>query len=134
MPSQITLPSGTVLTVSPADYESADRLFRAILGALKTSGINFSEVDTDDPDLGPLLNAGLSVLANKEVSDAMWACAVRSLYGHQKITKLLFEAEESRQDIYPMAWEVVKVNVAPFFSSLVSLLKTTRKTPPSSQT
>ena len=126
MPQTCSLPSGAQLVLNIADYESSDRLFRAVLSELKTSKLDLSGIDTDnimESDISAVLQGGFALLSSREIMEAIWACAIRCLYNSEKITRKAFEAEEARQDVYPMAWEVAKINLSPFFGSLASLLK-----------
>jgi hypothetical protein len=133
MSHETPLPSGVVLTVNCADYENADRLFRSVMTELRNAKADLGALASLGEDISPLVQGGMTLLASKEVSDALWSCASRCLYGHEKVTRKLFEAEDARQDVYPLLWEVAKVNLSPFFGSLVSMLKTGLTTAPVTQ-
>jgi hypothetical protein len=69
----------------------------------------------------------LKLLSSKAVYAGVWTCLASCTYtapgteAPVRITKSTFQPEEARQDFLPAAWEVLTLNVTPFFGSLASL-------------
>ena len=119
------LKSGTTMTITPADFAAANALRKSLMKSLK--GI----------PLGPeMLQQDVSVLADlfaqvgtsDEVERDVFACGQKALYGERKFDRALFDdptvGEQARKDFLEACWNIVQVNVLPFFDHPLSLLKT----------
>lgn len=125
---------GQDLLITPASFADAMALQVAIGKALKGSKINLSglsenlqdevEIDKLSGTVETLANLALSVATNQEVSDCLFKCAERAVFGpnKDKIDKDFFEPVENRKLYYPIMIEIIKENVGPFFGGVSSLL------------
>ena len=59
---------------------------------------------------------------NKRIVDDFFDCASRAVYDNKKINREFFSSNENRALFYPIASEVIKVNIAPFIEGLLSTL------------
>ena len=76
-----------------------------------------------DPKLINIMKDAFCEIASSEtVEAAFFECAGRCLLNGQKITRETFEEPDAREDYLPIAWEVIKFNLAPFFRGLASQL------------
>lgn len=121
MPQEITLPSGSKLLITLADVEPAEDLLSVVMAELK--GVNFdlgsfNPEELSSGDLNTFKNLVCQLLGSKALRDAIYVCAAKSLYNGQRITRSSFASEEARADFLPVAWEVAKANLSPFFASL----------------
>lgn len=125
---QITLPSGSILELDSAPFQEACRLRRIVAAELKAVSLSGLDSDADislkalaslsGPTLEVLKGTVCQVLASEALESAVFSCAAKSLLNGQRITRDTFEPENMRQDYLPVAWEVVKHTLAPFFASL----------------
>lgn len=116
----IQLPSGALLEAKPASFRDSNTLLKVIareLAAVRfdldVGEINLSKLTARD--LESIKSAIFQLVQSEAVEQAVWACAKKSLYNHQTIIPSMFDAESARQDYFLVAWEVVKVNLRPFF-------------------
>lgn len=121
MQAPITLKSGAVLQVGIASFTEANRLLKAV--ALELAKVEFSIDNLDfsalgGRDINTLKNALLQVVASESIETALFVCMKRCLYDDVQITRDTFEPEKTRPDYIPVAWEVMKANLSPFFSGL----------------
>ena len=112
---------------NPADFESAMKLKDAI-------GIELSKskVKIDINSLGSLMETELDIMSigsviaqldsSKEIREAVFICLQRCTYKEEKVTKTLFDNVDMRKHYYPIMWECIKVNLAPFFEGVLSEL------------
>lgn len=123
----ISLPSGHTLELGTPDWAPAKKLFKTLARELK--GV---DVDIEKLDLGKLLETDvlrfkdlvLQVLGSDALETCMFECAQQSLLEGQKITSQTFQNVDLRQDYLPVAWEVMKLTLTPFFASLRFALST----------
>lgn len=117
------------LLITPASFKDANYLKKMLCIALKQGGFNFdlsnlNNIENNIEQLLPgLLNIVLSVATSDEVEAALFKCAEKALFDKQKIDIDFFENIDNRQYYYPIMIELIKVNIAPFFKSLNSLLQ-----------
>ncbi len=152
-----TLPSGSKLSMQIAAWQIAANLRWTLAQELKAVGMDFSSgfiqgllrvalTDTKtEEDKTKRRAALLTIIGNEEVDTlknllmqlggsprlegVIFDCLISCTYNGVKITKDTFEPEDARADFYPLVWEVLKLNLRPFFKSLVSTLSS--PTPPS---
>lgn len=126
---------GQELTITPSSFSEAMALQVAIGKSLKGNKIDLSGLPEDlssdvTPDklsgtVGTLANLVLSVGTSQEVTDCLFKCAERAVYGlsKEKVDREFFEKVENRKLYYPIMIEVIKENVGPFFGGVGSLLQ-----------
>lgn len=117
--------------INAASFKDAANLRKALVKCLKEEGIlkgsNLAEITNID------VNTIISVLVNIDSSDefekAVMECLKVCIYDFMgkniKITPQLFDdIPEAREDYYEIVTKCCEVNLAPFFKSLGSELKT----------
>lgn len=107
----------TKVVINPADLDSAFKLKSSLLKALSKANLTIADAFGDK-----IFDAVMSIDSSKEVFDDMFECLKKSTYNGIKITKEVFEDEAARADIYEVFFYCLKVNVYPFFKSLLSQL------------
>lgn len=119
--SEITVPSGSKVVINVGGFEDTIALKNAIIREASKNGalgsLNFSS------DISKLASLAALVDSSPEVYAAIWPCLSRCTYDGEKITKKTFEPVEARKDFYDIVIECVKVNVTPFFESVLSKFK-----------
>ena len=121
MEAEITLKSGAMLELKMAPFADGIKLFKVIVNEVKQVEVDLSGLDMAGlagKDINSIKNLIFQLLGSDAVEQAFLQCAARSLHNGQKITKATFEPESARGDYLPTAWEVIKFNIAPFFSGL----------------
>ena len=136
MQDPITLKSGSTLEVGIASFSAGHRLMKTVAKELSLVSFdlnlsNFSELSGQD--INVLKNAIFQLLQSDALEAALMECAKRSLYNGQRITPQTFEPEDARQDYLPVAWEVMKANLSPFFKGLALSSLTSEKPTSSAQ-
>jgi hypothetical protein len=115
-----TKETGKKVVIAPASFDDAFMLKSKINKALLENKI--------DPEIafasGDTYSLILAIDGSMEVLNACFECLKKSTYAEVRITKELFDIEENRQDLYEILFFCLKVNVYPFYKSLISLLKT----------
>ena len=127
---KITLKSGRELSLAVAPFASANKLRKEIVRELRQVKIDteiasfdikkIAATELDAKTINTLKDAVCQLLGSDTVESAMMECAGRCLLNGQKINQATFE--DAREDYLVVAWEVIKLNVAPFFADLVSQL------------
>ena len=115
-----TKETGRKVVITPAGLDDAFLLKAKINKAFIENNINPQKALSE----GDLFSLIMAMDSSFEVFDAAFRCLSKSTYNEVRITKELFEIEENRIDLYEILFYCLKVNVYPFFKSLVSLLKT----------
>ena len=134
MKDPITLKSGAILTLSLASFGDSNRLLKTVARELAAVNfdmdvVNFSALSGKDVNV--LKNAIFQVVQSAELELVLKDCMKKCLYnGNRIVLPDTFEPEDARQDYLPVAWEVIKVNLLPFFAGL-SLSSLTSGSPPS---
>jgi hypothetical protein len=108
------------LQITKATFDDAFDLQDAISRAVKGNRLNVPEGMESDIDVSSFLDAALSTISSRDVRDCLFRCAERALYDNQKINKDFFEKEDNRELYYPIMIEIVKENVGPFITGLLS--------------
>lgn len=111
---EVKLPSGATLTVVPAPFAEAKKLFQAVMGEIRAVPVTSGGTDAGDA----LKNLFAQGFASPVVDAMLQPCLGRCLYNGQKITGETFEPETARQDYVPVCLEVASENVLPFGSAL----------------
>lgn len=116
----------TKLQITPTDFDTAKDFERALAKALAASPMNIvldninaknifnSKISTNAA--GEIIKSCLHLIISKEVEEMFFKCAERALYDKEKVDKEFFEKE--RSFYYPILFELIKVNVLPFFEGL----------------
>lgn len=122
---------GKDLKVTPAGFGDVMALQKAISDALKENGIklNLSGFSFDVAnlekmeigDIGGIIESVLSVATDPDLRTLLFKCAERSLFENNKVNEDFFEKEENRKYYFPIMFEVLKVNLSPFFGLASSL-------------
>lgn len=136
MKESVTLKSGAELQLQMATFALSMRLLKSVVNELKAvkldimlnGQLDLKKLQQMDLPIDMLKNACCQMLGSDAVETAVMDCAKVCLYAGEKITRDSFEKEEARQDYLPCAWEVMKMNLAPFFKGLD--LKSLTASPP----
>ena len=121
MQDPITLKSGSTLEIGIASFAAGNRLMKTVARELASVSFDFnlsSFSDLSGQDINVLKNAVFQLLQSDALEAALMECAKKSLYNGEKITPQTFESDDARQDYMPVAWEVMKANLSPFFRGL----------------
>ena len=119
---------GNSLNITMASFDEAMELKRALAESIKESKLDISpevlEGEVDAKTIGTLVNAILSVGISRRFEQALFTCAKRATFNNKRVNKDLFEAADMRAYYYPIAIEIIKFNVSPFFKGLSSKFST----------
>ncbi len=121
MQDPIKLKSGADLQVGVAPFADGMRLLKTVARELAAVNfdldlVNFSELS--GKDINVLKNAVFQLIQSDAVEAALMKCAAKSHYNGHTILPNTFEDANARQDYLPVAWEVMKANLRPFFAGL----------------
>lgn len=117
------------LNITMASFDEAMELQDSIVDALKGNGIDVNAeavgaegLDLDKIEASGFIDAALSVIGNKRVRSALFACSSRAVYGDElaKLSKDFFNIPENRPLYYPIMVEILKENLTPFIGGLTS--------------
>lgn len=109
-----------------ADFLTAMKLKKAVVGAIKESGVDIARIDINNLNMGSIDAIGQMILAadsSEKVEKALFVCLERCLYNGEKVTAETFEPVEARKDYYEIIIECLKGNLGPFFEPLFLRLK-----------
>lgn len=121
MSDPITLKSGAVLVLGTPTFAHGMKLFKVIVNELKLVDLDISSLDLRTfagKDINSLKNAIFQLLGSDALESAVFDCATKSTYNSMKITRETFNPDEARADYFPVAWEVIKHSLRPFFTNL----------------
>ncbi len=121
MKETLALRSGRSLELGMAPFSVGMKLFKVIANELKLVDVDLGSLDLSKiagKDINTLKNAILQLLGSDALEAAVFACMEKCLLEGQRVTRQTFEPEDMRGDFLPVAWEVIKFNLSPFFSSL----------------
>lgn len=107
--------TGAKIVINSCSFEDAFHLKSLIQKSLLDNNINLEKALDED-----IFGIILALDSSKEVFEAMFKCLVKSTYNNVKITKETFEDEKARADLYEIFFYCLKVNIYPFFKSLLS--------------
>ncbi len=128
----IQLKSGASLAVTIASFSAGNRLMKTVARELSSVDFNLdlkSFAELSDKDINVLKNVAFQILQSDAIESALLECMKKCLYNEERITEKTFEPENARPDYLPVAWEVMKANLRPFFSGLdLSLLTSAKPT------
>lgn len=127
---EFTSQTGKEVRIAPASFKEAMKLKSLVEKSLAENGINLTKIQ--DKELteflkGDLLKSLLAVDSSIELHDQVIKCLEKSLYDNEKITVTTFDDLDARADYYEILVICLKVNLLPFFRTLLSLLPTTTK-------
>ena len=117
------------LRITPSSFEEALDLKDAVENSIKSGKIKIDakvnnedllKTELGDETLGSIFNAVLAIDSSKEVRNNLFICSERALLGEDKIDRAFFEKVENREFYYPIMFEILKVNLTPFFKGLFS--------------
>lgn len=133
LPETYTCPSGAILELKDAPFETSMKLLKTVARELSTVAtgmkidINFAndpsalaKLLAQDLPVDLLKNALCAVIASESIETVLGECMGRSLYAGRAADRKAFESRNARQDWLPCAWEVMKFNLSPFFAGLTS--------------
>jgi hypothetical protein len=135
MKHQTILPSQSTLLITLAPLAAAGKLRRtlakefqkvelslspAIITAVQTRDTRKILAAFGDAEINCLKDLVMQVLGSEDLENAVFDCLAWCTLNGEKITKATFEPEAARADLLPAAWEVIQVNLLPFFASLIS--------------
>jgi hypothetical protein len=104
-----------------APFAIGMKLFKTIASELKGVDVQLESLDfakIAGKDINSIKNAIFQLLSSDALEAVVFQCMERCLYDGQKITRQTFEPEQARGDYLPIAWEVIRFNLSPFFSGL----------------
>lgn len=107
--------NGAKVVICAAPLMEAFNLKSLIQKALLTNNIKLEEALDND-----IFSILMALDSSPEIFEAMFKCLEKSTYNNIKITKETFEPEQARADLYEVFYYCLKVNVYPFFKSLLS--------------
>lgn len=122
----ITSGNKAKVTLVPASLDKAFKLKSAVERALLKYNVKLFDA-LNDLTYEDLFNLGMIVDSDPDVYEACFDCMDKSIYNGVKITKAVFEDESARGDLYEVLFYCLKVNVFPFFKSLLSSLGTNKR-------
>jgi hypothetical protein len=117
------LPSGATFEVSLLPYEKAWEVSQHVAAVFEKIDLDLTDLNASVDVLklkGPLLK----VVASSEIIAEAKVCWSRCLYNGLKIDQMTFDKSESRADFIPCVFYSLRENISPFFSGLLSFLKT----------
>ena len=121
--------AGKELKITPASFDEAMDLKDAIEIAIREGKISLSgellegdvfKKELASEDLTGVLNAILSIDSSKAIRNCLFICAERAVLGTDKINRDFFDDVNNRQYYYPIMFEVLRVNLTPFFAKVFS--------------
>lgn len=121
MNESVTLKSGRKLELAIAPFSIGMRLFKTAANELKQVDVQLESLDFQKiaaSDVNSIKNVIFQLLGSDALESAVFSCMERCLLDGVKITKSTFEDQDVRADYLPVAWEVIKLNLAPFFKNL----------------
>lgn len=107
--------TGAKIVINPCSFEDAFRLKSLIQKSLLDNNIKIEKALDED-----ILGIIMALDSSKDVFEAMFKCLIKSTYNNVKITKETFEDEKAREDLYEIFFYCLKVNIYPFFKSVLS--------------
>lgn len=126
-----TLPTGAKLSISEADYRSADALLKSLIRCTKGVPLPKNFLEADVTILKDIL---VDAIVSDEVDQAIFKCGERAVYENAKVTKDLFDdpklKDRARQDRFLIFWYLIEVNCGPFFAKTFSMLRERLATSP----
>ncbi len=152
MKKTTTLKSGHKLTLNCASLAAASELKFAIANELQrkvtlsgmSEGVVFALLAGErkaalagiaGSDVNVLWNIVLTLLGSREIEAAFFECArvcmLNAKGPDEAVTRETFEPEGARRDLIPVALEVMKLNLAPFFEDLLLPSSTPAEATPS---
>jgi hypothetical protein len=114
---------GKELIITPAPFTDAMALQKSIGRALKGTRLDLPASITEDiksESMADIINAILGVVVDDAVETCLFKCAERAVVGTEKVTREYFEPVEHRKHYYTIMYEIIMVNVGPFFSGIAS--------------
>ena len=127
---------GRELIITPASFQEAMDLKRAVANALTSrpgglglTGIQIDEKEPSKTDIptDTILQTVMSVATDPEVIKHLFICAKHAILEKEAINKEFFEDVQHRGHFYQIMFEIVKVNLSPFFANLSSLFEGLKK-------
>lgn len=136
---KVTLKSGHEIELQPPSFAQATRLYKALCAELIKVNVSFKLSDLKTfatRDVGELKNLILQVLGSDAIEQAIFSCAEKCTLDGERITRATFEPVDHRCDWLPVALEVAKHSLSPFFANLdfASFQKEPASPPTPSQT
>ncbi len=115
------------VTIFPSSLDKAFKLKSYAEKAIIKQGLNlFDILGKEEMTYEDIFGLALAVDSDVDVFDACFECLDKSIYNGVKITKDVFEDETARGDLYEVLYYCLKVNIYPFFKSLLSSLGTNK--------
>lgn len=115
------------VTIAPSSLNKAFKLKSVVEKAIIKQGMNiFDILGKGELLYEDAISIAMAIDSDEEVFNACFDCLDKSIYNGIKITKDVFEDEAARGDLYEVLFYCLKVNIYPFFKSLLSSLKTSK--------
>lgn len=132
-----TLKSGASLIVTPASFDDANCLRKALLKATKGLDIPLEFLKNGiagigNIELSSLTDPLIELLSSEDVENAIFKCATKAVYQNQRVFKNLFDdakiGEQAREDYHEIFLKIIETNCKPFFKQTFSLFIELMKT------
>lgn len=130
----IKLSDKYTLKLARASFKDALALKRLVMKKIKVGDIDLGDVDpaklqdiasldTGSGFFKSVISQAVMLEADEEIEEAVLKCAKKSTINNEKITFDLFEDVELWPYLLDLKVEVLKYNLAPFFSQALSSLE-----------
>lgn len=117
----ITLKSGAKLGLQIAKLRESRTLMQKVAQEVKKAGLELKPEMLEE-DLTSLFDGLLQLIGSEELFQCVLECAKTCTYdmgnGALKIEHGTFEPAIARKDLVPVAMEVMKLNILPFFEGV----------------
>ena len=123
------------LKITPSSFEIAMNLNDAVLESINKTKIDIgdfgiNDINSDDPTqikinnnmIETLIKLLLTTMSSKKIRECLLECAKRAIYNNEKIDIDFFENDDNRPLYFPIMVEIIKSNLAPFFTGITSAL------------
>lgn len=127
-----TLPSGRKLLLQIADFDTSYALFEVAMSELRqvklgdsiklAAGMDVQKLLQQDLPIDGLKDLFCTAVSSRSIRSALGECFKGCQYNGEAINDQTFQDEDARGDYLPAAWEVMSLNLAPFFKGLASKL------------
>jgi hypothetical protein len=126
MNTTLTLKSGKTLSLGIAPFSVARKLLKIVALELKQVDVELDvkslqalmQMELGSEGLNTFKNVICQLISSDAVETCLWECFARCTIDNVKIVQSSFDGEQAREDYIPAAWEVIKLNLRPFFAGL----------------
>ena len=109
--------TGARVVINPCSLVEAFKLKNAIHKALLGQGLNIEQLMDVD-----IMTVIMYLDSSEDIFYCLFDCLKKSLYDDKAIKPEVFDDVKAREDLYEIFLNCIKVNLYPFFKSLLSKL------------